>query len=465
MALLIARLCYLARRRPGTVRVSAVGGANSAMRRWTPCALAVVLVLTIVPGGRAAQPKPAPNNPVTPPQKSPDAKVTPKPKPGCSLTTCSWKENKWCYTEPGNETAACVCRPGFAPVGSDCIESITFHLYVLMPGEHMASLNDHNSEHYQETTQEFTNTVSQLHNNGDVKALDANYLAMSSVTYTGGMPRAIIAKALIHYRQSSELTPNRLEQALQNSAALRSVSNLNKDTMEITDENECSTQRGHLSDCHAQATCKNTLGSFECVCKEGFVDMSYAFGAPAGRFCYGKCTTWRCEAGEEVMLVGTLRGDETMCVNPIRRDMCHVTSPIPAWLTDWGDLRLWLVLLGFVIVIVGFIILVYYLCRLYRKNKKKRMEKKRSSHELYSEYWPCHRVRKVSIIGFDIKRRDSMQTKAAAQASKIKMASGTAGRKSITDGGGTMHWNLSSARLPSVSDEDESTLPAENNII
>ncbi|CAH1266756.1 TECTA [Branchiostoma lanceolatum] len=58
---------------------------------------------------------------------------------------------------------------------------------------------------------------------------------------------------------------------------------LDKDAVEMTDFDECSSAENH--DCPTEALCVNTVGSFTCQCREGYRDQSASPDGNTGRVC------------------------------------------------------------------------------------------------------------------------------------------------------------------------------------
>ncbi|KAK3612418.1 hypothetical protein CHS0354_032019 [Potamilus streckersoni] len=204
-------------------------------------------------------------------------------KDECSAVISPCPANSNCLNLPGS--FQCVCYNGYYQAGpKNCIESRVFKVYARVTHLdgvqvfHSAVYDNQSSVNATHFMDRFDSAILVILNS---TSLDRGYLGQRVYNISAG---SLVIDGYFYYNISSPVTDSQLQAALSANTTLYQTTGLLVDLTQtyVTDVDEC--QQPDWNECSVYANCANTIGSYNCTCFLGYLDISPDPNKP-GRTC------------------------------------------------------------------------------------------------------------------------------------------------------------------------------------
>lgn len=147
---------------------------------------------------------------------------------------------------------------------------------------------------------------------------------LSRIVCDDGLP--LVSSRLDIVSENNDVTSRQLHEAFR-TAVLAKETTLSIDYMQIKDFNECA---GGEHNCHSNALCKNSMGTYMCTCKRGYVDVSLLTGRLSGKVCEVHCGSNSCK---NMGTCGDVDGHPVCkCTNGYTGKSCQVRKKDIEWI-------------------------------------------------------------------------------------------------------------------------------------
>ncbi|XP_035660178.1 serine-rich adhesin for platelets-like [Branchiostoma floridae] len=194
----------------------------------------------------------------------------------CSTNPCDTAGNQVCKNLEGS--FECTCKPGYQLNHGSCVATSKFRSTMSFTSlTYSSDLANPTSALYIQTQRTVVITITKVFKLSTVRS------SFVGVTVLGFSPGSIKADVSLDVASDANLTPSDMSGAFKNGSAALNDTSLGLDTSStITDYNECANETDN--DCSPYANCNNTVGGFNCSCRDGFLDNSTDSTRP-GRSC------------------------------------------------------------------------------------------------------------------------------------------------------------------------------------